>query len=74
MALVHFAELSAPDERHNKVDTDVILKQVVHRRDEGMLTVQQDLLFECNIFNLILLKQAVLSNCLDRILCLLITN
>jgi hypothetical protein len=39
-------EFSALDEIHDEVDSELILKDVVHGHDERMLNVIEDFLFE----------------------------
>lgn len=62
-----FVQLSTSNERHDKVESKVVLEEVVHSYEERMVALEHDVLFEDCAVNLILLNQNVLSDTLYSI-------
>ena len=55
-------ELSSLNEVHDKVDAEVLDEHVVHGDNKGMVDLIQDLLFQMQILQAVMLKHDILPN------------
>lgn len=67
MLEVDLVELAASDEGHDEVEAELVLEEVVHADEEGVLQVHHDVHLRRRVFDLLLLDQDVFSDGLDRI-------
>jgi hypothetical protein len=65
--LKHLIKFTSFDERHDKVETELGLEQVVHTYEEWVIAGKQDILLEFSIVDLVIFQEDILSNRLDRI-------
>ena len=59
LALKDFVKLAALYERHNKVDSHIVLKHPVDAYQKGVINFEQNVLFPLDIFNLVLLNKFI---------------
>lgn len=64
---VDLVELAATDEGHDEVEAELVLEEVVHADEEGVLQVHHDVHLRRRVFDLLLLDQDVFADGLDRI-------
>jgi len=60
-------DVAAGNILQEKVNPQVILENIIHRIDKWMIRLKQNLLFDLNVFNLILLKHHILVQSFHRI-------
>lgn len=64
----HFYKMSkqftALDEFHDEVDAEIILKDILHVNDEGMIHLKQDILLKLYVFELFILHDDILPDAL----------
>jgi len=62
LALEHLVEFTTTNEWHYEVETKVVLEEVFHADEEGVIALKHDVLLQYGIVNLVILNQYVLPN------------
>lgn len=66
LSLENLVQLTATDERHDKVESRLRLEQVLHPNEEGVIATEKNVFFKPSVLHLLEVKKYVLADSLDR--------
>ena len=59
-------KLAALDEFHDKVDSEIVLEDILHVHDEGMIHLEEDVFLQLYVLKLLILHYDVFSDTFHR--------
>jgi hypothetical protein len=62
LALEDLVEFTTSHERHDKVESELRLEQIVHADKEWVIAAEQDIFLKLSIVNLVILEKNILSD------------